>query len=96
MSLYEHTLKKPEINFFVFLSKRKEMDIKTSKIELVKMILNIDNNEFIKKVTDFINNEKSDFWNDLSASEKKEIKKGITELEKGQRVSYDDVLKKIS
>ncbi|MFD2562621.1 MULTISPECIES: hypothetical protein [Aquimarina] len=72
------------------------MDIKTSKIELVKMILNIDSSEFIKKVTDYINNEKADFWNDLSASEKKEIKRGIEELEKGQRISYDDVLKKIS
>ncbi len=72
------------------------MDIKASKIELVKMILNIDSIEFIKKVTDYINNEKEDFWNDLSASEKKEIKRGIEELEKGQRISYDDVLKKIS
>ncbi len=72
------------------------MDIKTSKIELVKMILNIDSSEFIKKVTDYINNEKADFWNDLSASEKKEIKRGIEGLEKGQRISYDDVLKKIS
>ncbi len=72
------------------------MDIKASKIELVKMILNIDNSEFIKKVTDYINNEKADFWNDLSASEKKEIKRGIEELEKGQRIAYDDVLKKIS
>ncbi|WP_299315279.1 hypothetical protein [uncultured Aquimarina sp.] len=72
------------------------MDIKTSKIELVKMILNIDSSEFIKKVTDYINNEQADFWNDLSASEKKEIKRGIEELEKGHRISYDDVLKKIS
>lgn len=72
------------------------MDLKTSKIELVKIILNIENDKFIKKVTDFINNEKSDFWNDLSITEQNEIKKGISQLEKGQRVSYKDVLKKIS
>lgn len=72
------------------------MDIKTSKIELVKMILNIDNDNFIKRVTDFINNEKSDFWNELTASEQEEIKKGIEQLENGQRTSYKDVLKKIS
>tara|TARA_R110002051_G_C8741691_1_gene499169 strand:+ start:164 stop:382 length:219 start_codon:yes stop_codon:yes gene_type:complete len=72
------------------------MDIKTSKIELVKMILNIDNDNFIKRVTDFINNEKSDFWNELTASEQAEIKKGIAQLDKGKRTSYKDVLKKIS
>jgi hypothetical protein len=72
------------------------MDIKASKIELVKMILNIENDNFIKKVTDFINNEKSDFWNELSESEQAEIKKGIKQLEDGKRTSFNEVLKKIS
>lgn len=72
------------------------MDIKTYKIELVKMILNIDNDNFIKKVTDFINNEKSDFWNELTESEQAEIKKGIEQLDNGKRTSFKDVLKKIS
>ncbi len=72
------------------------MDIQTSKIELVKLILNIDNDKFIKKVTDFINNEKSDFWNELTKSEQAEIKKGIEQLNKGKRTSYEEVLKRIS
>lgn len=72
------------------------MDIKTSKIELVKIILNIDNYKFIKRVTDFINNEKSDFWNELTTTEQAEIKKGIEQLDNGKRTSYEDVLKRIS
>ncbi len=72
------------------------MDIKKSKIELVKIILNIENDNFIKKVMDFINNEKSDFWNELSESEQAEIKKGIEQLNKGKRTSYKEVLKNIS
>ncbi len=72
------------------------MDIKTSKIELVKIILNIENDTFLKKVTDFINNEKSDFWNELSAVEQAEIKVGIDQLNKGKRTSYEEVLKEIS
>lgn len=72
------------------------MDIKTSKIELVKIILNINNDNFIKKVTDFINNEKADFWNELTSLEQAEIKKGINQLDKGKKTSYKDVLKKIS
>jgi len=72
------------------------MDIKTTKIELVKAILDIDNNEFIQKVADFINKEKVDFWNELSPDEKNEIKQGIEELNQGKRISYDSFLKKIS
>lgn len=60
------------------------------------MILNIDNDKFIKRVTDFINNEKSDFWHELTKTEQAEIKKGIEQLDKGKRTSYEDVLKEIS
>ena len=36
--------------------------------------------EFIQKVTDFIKkNEKTNFWNELSLTEQKEIKQGIEE-----------------
>lgn len=72
------------------------MNIQTSKIELVKMILNIENGKFIKKITEFIQKEKVDFWNELSVSEQKEIEKGIQELNSGKRVEFNDFLKKIS
>ncbi len=72
------------------------MDIQSTKIELVKTILAIENSEFIQKVADFINKEKVDFWNELSTSEQNEIRNGIGELDKGKRVSYNSFLKKIS
>tara|TARA_B100000508_G_scaffold59112_1_gene45865 strand:- start:512 stop:730 length:219 start_codon:yes stop_codon:yes gene_type:complete len=72
------------------------MNIQTSKIELVKMILSIENDKFIEKITEFIQKEKVDFWNELSLSEQKEIKKGIKELNKGKKVEFNDFLKKIS
>jgi hypothetical protein len=72
------------------------MDIQARKIELVKTILAIENNEFIQKVADFISKEKVDFWNELSTAEKNEIEKGINDLDQGKRVSYDSFLKKIS
>ncbi|OFZ01268.1 MAG: hypothetical protein A3K10_00915 [Bacteroidetes bacterium RIFCSPLOWO2_12_FULL_31_6] len=72
------------------------MNIQTSKIELVKMILNIENDKFIEKITNFIRKEKVDFWNELSLAEQKEIENGIKELDKGKRVEYNKFLKKIS
>ena len=72
------------------------MDIQSSKIELVKIILNIENDKFIEKITEFIQKEKADFWDELSVAEQEEIEKGITELNKGKRVKFNDFLKKIS
>ncbi len=72
------------------------MDSQTLKIELVKMILNIENDKFIEKIKDFIQKENVDFWDELSLSEQKEIAKGIEELDKGKRVEFNDFLKKIS
>lgn len=72
------------------------MESQTSKAALVKMILNIKNEKFIEKIADFIKKEKVDFWDELTSTEQKEIEKGIKELDKGKRVSYNDFLKKIS
>lgn len=72
------------------------MDIQSTKIELVKTILAIDNTEFIQKVADFIQNEKVDFWNELSTIQQNEINKGIDDLNQGKRISFDSFLEKIS
>lgn len=72
------------------------MDIKTTKLKLLKTILDNENSEFIQKVSDFVQKEKPDFWEELNEKEQVEIKQGIEELEKGKRVSYESFLKKIS
>ncbi|WP_035336843.1 hypothetical protein [Dokdonia sp. PRO95] len=72
------------------------MDIQSTKIELVKTILAIENSDFIQKVADFVNAEKVDFWNELTTSEQSEIKEGINQLDSGKRVSFDSFLKRIS
>lgn len=72
------------------------MDIQTAKLELIKAILENENSEFIQRVSDFIKKEKNDIWNELSISEQNEIKKGIEELDKGKRISFESFLKKIS
>lgn len=72
------------------------MDIDTTKLELVKTILSIDNNELIQKLADFLKKEKVDFWDELSENQKNEISRGINELDQKKRVSYDAFLKKFS
>ena len=41
-------------------------------------------------------NEKTDFWDDLSLSEQKEIREGIEDFNKGDRIAYNEFLEKIS
>jgi len=72
------------------------MDIRTTKLELLKTILETENTDFIQRVADFVKKEKVDFWDELSLSEQSEIKEGVEELDKGKRVSFESFLKKIS
>ncbi|MFB9056353.1 hypothetical protein ACFFU9_06300 [Mariniflexile ostreae] len=72
------------------------MDIRTTKLELLKTILETENTDFIQRVADFVKKEKVDFWDELTLFEQTEIKQGIEELDKGKRVSYESFLKKIS
>jgi hypothetical protein len=71
------------------------MDIQTTKLRLLKTIMEIESLEVIKKVASFVKREQKDFWDELSLNQPLEIKKGVADLDAERRVSYEDVLKKI-
>ncbi|MFN5417017.1 MAG: hypothetical protein ACK5B9_08185 [Flavobacteriia bacterium] len=72
------------------------MNIQASKIELVKLILNIENSSIINKILDILKNDTTDFYLELSESEKEEINLGIQQLDNGERISLEDFMKKVS
>ncbi|HSI77668.1 hypothetical protein [Lunatibacter salilacus] len=72
------------------------MDIQSSKIELVRLILNIENPKLIARLSEFLKRETQDFWEELSEIEKKEIEIGLKQLDNGERIDFDDFLKKVS
>lgn len=72
------------------------MDIQTTKLKLLKTILENEDAEFIQRLANFVKNEKLDFWKELNSAQQEEIMRGIKELEEGKRVSLDSVFKKIS
>lgn len=72
------------------------MDIQASKLELVKMIVNIDNQNVIDKLLNVLKSNQEDFWLELSPQEKEEIEIGIKQLDAGHRTSLDEFLKKVS
>jgi hypothetical protein len=72
------------------------MDIQATKIELVKAILEIDDKDFIKKVATFVYKERVDFWDELTSSQRQEIMQGIKDLDKGERIGFDEFIAKVS
>ena len=72
------------------------MDIKTSKIELAKLILEIDNPSLIQKIHELVINQTGDFWDILSDQEKAEVKLGLSQLNRGERISFEEYMKKVS
>ncbi len=66
------------------------MDIQTSKIELAKMILEIEDSNLLEKVRILIAREEKDFYYRFSEDEKLEIRYGIDQLDSGKSISWAD------
>ena len=64
------------------------MDIQAEKIELVKQLLNTNNIEIIKSIKKLFAKEENDFWNELSASQQKEINEAIQQVSEGKSTEY--------
>jgi hypothetical protein len=71
------------------------MDLQAAKLELVKLILNINNKSTIEKLFEVLKPENRDFWEELSNAEKAEIELGISQLNDGKRESLENVLANI-
>ncbi|HBH05939.1 MAG TPA: hypothetical protein DDX92_04990 [Flavobacteriales bacterium] len=72
------------------------MDLQAAKLELVKLILNIDNQSVIDKLLYSLKSEKSDFWHELSDEDREFIRIGIAQLDAGNSISLDDYERKLT
>lgn len=75
--------------------KRIAMNIQTTKLHLMKLILESQNVEMLEAIRKLLSKEtREDFWNSLSNEQKEEIEAGIAEVEEGEIVDYEAILKK--
>ena len=72
------------------------MDTKSTKIELAKLILDLDDPKLIQKIHKLLRDESSSFRKSLTEDEKEEIELGLKQLNGGERTSVEDFLKKVS
>lgn len=66
------------------------MDIQASKIELAKMILDLEDSKLIEKLRKLVIKEKKDFYEEFTEDQKLEIQYGIEQLDRGERISWED------
>jgi len=80
------------------LSGWNERDARTNNRERIKIVLlfQIELMDLKTSRLELIQGKIEDFWNELSIELQQEIKKGLTELDQGKRISYESFLKKIS
>lgn len=71
------------------------MDIQATKEEVVKMILESEDSKLIEKVRKLLFKEKKDFYEELSEDEKLEVRYGLEQLDRGERISWEDLKKRL-
>lgn len=71
------------------------MNIQEEKLEIMKRILETENPEILHSIKKLLKRErKADFWEALPENQKDEILKGIEEIDKGETIDYEDLIRK--
>ena len=71
------------------------MNIQAEKLEIMRMILETNNPSILESIKNIFSKESSvDFWTTLPQNQKDEILEGLEQLEKGETVNYDELVKK--
>ncbi|MDR7208327.1 hypothetical protein [Flavobacterium piscis] len=70
------------------------MNIQLEKLELIKMLTEIENPAIIKSIKKILTKEKKDWRDDLTDEQKEEIEEGERQIERGEFVLYEDMMKK--
>lgn len=66
------------------------MDIQAEKIELMKLLLNTNNPSVLESIKNILKKEKnSDFWNELSSDQQREINNADIEISQGKTSNYE-------
>jgi predicted transcriptional regulator len=70
------------------------MDIQLEKLELIKMLVETDDQSIIESVKKIFSSNKKDFWEELSQEQRDEIEESDRQIDRGEFVLFEDVMKK--
>ena len=70
------------------------MDIQFEKSELMKKLEATNDISIIEAIKNIFKSEKKDFWDELTQEQKDIIEEGERQIERGEFVLYEDLMKK--
>lgn len=70
------------------------MDIQFEKSELMKKLEETNDISIIEAIKKIFVSQKKDFWEELTQEQKDEIEEGERQIERGDFVLYEDLIKK--
>ena len=62
----------------------------------MRVILGIENPSVIERISALIKNETSDFWDELTPEQQKDVEKAIKELDAGKGMEWNEFKKSIA
>ncbi len=75
--------------------KRLKMNIEAEKIELLKLILETEDEAIIQELKVIFKKQEPDFWDELPDQVKKRINLGLEDVAAGRVRSHEDVMQEI-
>ena len=69
------------------------MNIQAEKIELAQLLLQTEDVSVLEAIKNIFKSEKKDFWDELSLEQKAEIEEGEKQIERGEYVLYEAIMK---
>tara|TARA_R110002072_G_C7726306_1_gene515315 strand:+ start:160 stop:393 length:234 start_codon:yes stop_codon:yes gene_type:complete len=70
-----------------------DINLQNKKIELIQWLSTLNDVSLIDKLVKLREKEKTDWWNEISTSEKESIEKGILDADNGKLTSHSTVKK---
>ncbi|EIJ38215.1 hypothetical protein JoomaDRAFT_1196 [Galbibacter orientalis DSM 19592] len=69
------------------------MDIETTKLELIHLLLQTQKESILMKLKSVFEEEQVDWWSEMSKNEQEEIKTGLAQADKGEYKANETVMK---
>jgi hypothetical protein len=70
------------------------MNIELEKSELMKLLAETNDEFVLASIKKIFTTKKKDFWDELTEEQKFEIEEGDRQIERGEFVLYEDLMKK--
>ena len=74
--------------------KMEVMNLDRTKLEIMKLLLMITDENALLRIKKVLEDEYSDWWDDLTTEEQREIQIGLDQADKGQLTDLDSVMKR--